>query len=145
MKAIKTMVVLANSRVARFLINSGSGSGLIPTSGETLRADPPTPYTDRAGPVHSRVGPGVSGVEQSDPKALAEAEFAIKISDFLEASFEQGEFKRLVIAAGPHMLGSIREVLPEKVAKVVSAQVDKDLTRVPVKELSKHFDHVLAI
>jgi protein required for attachment to host cells len=145
MKAIKTMIVLANSRMARLLINSGPGSGLIPAGGETLHADPPRLYTDRAGAVHNRVGPRVSAVEQSDSKALAEAEFASKVSGFLETSFEKGEFKRLIVAAGPHMLGKIREALPEKVAKVVSAEVDKDLTRVPVKELPKHFDHVLAV
>ncbi|MFT6168297.1 MAG: protein required for attachment to host cells [Celeribacter sp.] len=145
MKAIKTMIVLANSRVARFLINSGPGHGLVPARGETVYADPPTPYADRAGMVHSRVGPGQSAVEQTDPKALAEAEFAIKVSEILEVSFEQGDFSRLVIVAGPHMLGTIRDALCEKVSKVVLAEIDKDLTQVPIEDVSKHLDHVLAV
>jgi hypothetical protein len=139
------MVVIANSRVARFLVNAGPGSGLVPSGGGTLRADPPRPYADRAGAVHNRIGPGVSAVEQSDPKAQAEAEFAIKLNDHLEESFGQGEFSRLLVVAGPHMLGQIREVLSGKLSSVVLAEVDKDLTRISVKDLPKHLGHVMAV
>jgi protein required for attachment to host cells len=76
---------------------------------------------------------------------LAEAEFAGKVCDLLKASLERGDFSRLVIAAGPHMLGKIRETLSESLSKVVLAELDKDLTEVPFNELPKHFDHVLAV
>lgn len=145
MKTSKTMIVLANSRVAKFFVNPGRGSGLVPATVETLQAAPPRLYADRAGVSHSRVGPGVSAVEQSDPKAQAEAEFAASICDFLETSLKQGDYKQIVIASGPHMLSSIRKALSEKVSKLVIAELDKDLTQVPVMELPKHFDDVLAI
>lgn len=145
MKPIKTMIVIANSGTARFLINTGRGKGLLPIGGKTLYAEPPTMYADRAGMVHSRVGPGVSAVEQTNPKSFAEAEFANKVSEFLESAFEKGEFKRLVVAAGPHMLGQIRDALSDKVSKVVWAEVDKDLTHLPVEDLPEHLDHVLPV
>ncbi|WP_372991414.1 host attachment protein [Sulfitobacter sp.] len=145
MKATKTMIVIANSGTARFLINAGPGKGLTPTGGKTLQADPPTMYADRAGEVHSRVGPGMSAVEQTDPKMLAQADFAKEVSDFLETSFEKGNFERLIVAAGPHMLGVIRDALSEKVSKVVIAEVDKDLTHLPLEDLPEHLDHVLAV
>ncbi|WP_372994004.1 host attachment protein, partial [Sulfitobacter sp.] len=98
-----------------------------------------------AGEVHSRVGPGMSAVEQTDPKMLAQADFAKEVSDFLETSFEKGNFERLIVAAGPHMLGVIRDAFSEKVSKVVIAEVDKDLTHLPLEELPEHLDHVLAV
>lgn len=145
MKAINTWIVLANAETARFVVNSGPGKGLKAAGRGELHADPPRPYADRAGAVHSRVGPGVSAVEQSDPKELAETEFAEALCDYLQTRFEAHDFDRLIIVAGPHMLGKLRKALPEDVAKAVTAEIDKDLTRIPIKDLPRHLQDVIAV
>jgi len=145
MKGIKTWVILANAETARLFLNSGSGKGLIPAGCAELHAEPPREYADRAGAVHSRVGPGVSAVEQSDPKDLAESEFAEILCDYLQTRFEEDAFERLVIVAGPHMLGKLRHAMPQGLAKAVVAEVDKDLTRIPIKDLPHHLQDVIAV
>lgn len=145
MKNAKTWIVLANARTAKFLIHTGPGKGLEPTGKEVLHAEPPRPYADRAGEVQSSVGPGVSAVEQSDPKALAEAEFVGTVCTYLQQSFASDAFERLVIVAGPHMLGQIRKALPEDLSKLVIAEMNKDLTQVTLKELPEHLNEVIAV
>jgi protein required for attachment to host cells len=145
MKTAKTWIVLANARTAKFFSYTGPGKKLEPAGKEVLHADPPKPYTDRAGAVHSSVGPGVSAVEQTDPKALAEAEFVSSLCAYLHKSFIDKAFERLVIAAGPHTLGEIRRALPEDLSKRVMAEINKDLTQVTLNELPDHLSGVIAV
>ncbi len=145
MKSIKTWIVLANAKTALFFVNSGPGKGLATAGRGEQHAEPPRPYADRAGAVHSRVGPGVSAVEQSDPKNLAETEFAAALSTYLHTCFEDDAFERLIIAASPHMLGKLRKALPEAVAKAVVAEIDKDLTQIPIKDLPRSLQDVIAV
>lgn len=140
---MKTWIVLANAETARFFVNSGPGKGLQTVGQVDLHAEPPTPYTDRAGAVHSRVGPGVSAVEQTAPKELAETEFADTLCGYLQTCFEANQFDSLVIVAGPHMLGNLRKPLPKRLAKAVVAEIDKDLKRTPIKDLPGHLEDMI--
>lgn len=145
MKPVKTWIILANAETGRFFVNSGRGKGLEAAGQEEMHADPPRFYSDRAGAVHSRVGPGVSAVEQSDPKDLAETEFADAVCDYLQRCFEDDAFEKLIVIAGPRMLGKLRKAMPDGLAKTVVAEMDKDLTRVPIKDLPHQLRDVIAV
>ena len=49
------------------------------------------------------------------------------------------------LVAPPKMLGDLRAELTEAVRAVLYAELDKDLTKTPVKELPGHLGAVLAV
>jgi protein required for attachment to host cells len=52
---------------------------------------------------------------------------------------------RVVLLAPPTTLGDLRASLSEPVRAVVSAEIDKDLTKTPAAELLQHLGAVLAV
>jgi protein required for attachment to host cells len=50
-----------------------------------------------------------------------------------------------VLVAAPKTLGDLRELLPDPVKSRVVAEIDKDLTRVPLRDLPKHLETVLKL
>ena len=59
--------------------------------------------------------------------------------------FEEGGFDRLIIAADPTALGNLRGALDAELDKAIVAEVPKDLTNVPLPDLPRHFDGMLAV
>lgn len=57
----------------------------------------------------------------------------------LAAAWEKGGHDRMVISAGPKMLGAVREALPKHLADHVGAELHKDLMKVAVHDLPAHF------
>lgn len=55
--------------------------------------------------------------------------FAKSVARTLDGARTRNEFDRLVIIAGPRMLGLLREALPEPCRSIVAAEVTKDLVR----------------
>ena len=80
-----------------------------------------------------------------DPKDQAAAAFARSIIERLSKAETAGEFDRVVIIASPHMLGLLRKSMSPKVADKIMAELDKDLTAIPVTELEKHLGSVLLV
>ena len=50
---------------------------------------------------------------------------------------------RVSLVAAPKTLGDLRELLPATVKKKISAEIDKDLTNLPERDLPKHLEGVL--
>jgi protein required for attachment to host cells len=149
MKPIITWVVVADGAEARVLENRGPGKGLVPVKGlhfsqPRLRAQ--DIVTDRPGRSFSSVGHGRSAVEpHTDPVAYLEHGFAKRVAEALKAAHSEGAFDRLIIAAEPVSLGNLREVLCDAVDKTVMAELPKDLTKVPLADLPRHFEDILAV
>jgi protein required for attachment to host cells len=57
----------------------------------------------------------------------------------LETEWSKGVADRIVLAAGPKMLGALRDALPKALAGHVAAELAKDLSDVPARELHRHF------
>ena len=144
MKPTVTWVVLANAGVARVVVNEGPGKGFTELDGMTLESEPPIEYSDEPGMGHSRFGHGKSAVAQADPKRQAEASFAAELIKRLEDGLHKSAFDRLILVAAPHMLGTLRAILKAPLKEKVLAEVAKDLTHIPVRELSDHLDGVIA-
>lgn len=140
-----TWIVLANGTLARVIANYGPGQGLEELESKTLHAEPPLEYADQPDQVYSRTGPGRAKIERRSPKKLAEAEFARLISDRLTEGFNKGEFNRLILAAGPHMLGLLRDRLDHRVQETVITEIGKDLTKVTVHDVPPHLEDILRI
>ena len=66
--------------------------------------------------------------------------FARDLADHLEKAANEHRFDRLVLVAAPRALGDLRGLLPKTVQGKVVAQIDKDLTNIPTRDLGKHLD-----
>jgi protein required for attachment to host cells len=80
-----------------------------------------------------------------DTKSAAEIErprLARHVIRALEAEWAAGRADRIVLAAGPKMLGALRDVLPEALKAQIAAELPKDLSSVPAHELADHLSSV---
>ncbi|MFK7837441.1 MAG: host attachment protein [Sulfitobacter sp.] len=111
MKPIVTWVLLANARSARVFENRGPDKGLTAISGYAWTAQMPRAPRDKAGVGHSIAGPGVAAVEQPDLQKLSDAHFASEVVGHLAKAVAEKRFDRLILTAGPHMLGLLRQEL----------------------------------
>ncbi len=64
------------------------------------------------------------------------------IVDALAAEWATAKHDRIVIAAGPKLLGDLRAHLPKTVQAHVAAELHKDLAKIPLHDLPPHFAKV---
>lgn len=136
MQPKRTLIVVAAEGGARFIAA---------VDGRPLRELPPLApedmFHEAAEPGRGRSGAG-TGVHVYAPRTserrLRREGFAGAVLDTAATLFQSEEFDRLVVAAPPKLLGALREGLPERLARSVVAELDKDLVKVPLAELGPH-------
>ena len=74
---------------------------------------------------------------RSDPHDLQKTEFAVMLAALLEKAAGHGRFERLGVAAPPVLLGRLRPAFGAKTKAALMGEIDKDLTRLPLKELTE--------
>ena len=95
--------------------------------------------SDRPGRTHESQGTTRHAVEpHSDPVREAEHRFAEHVAHELKERFAAHEFDRLVLVAGPTMLGDLRAALPAEIRNVVHGELVKDLTHLTNDQLKEH-------
>jgi protein required for attachment to host cells len=100
--------------------------------------------SDRPGRSFDRGGQGRHAMEPStDPARHAQEEFARDVVRLLDEKRKSGSFERLVVVAPPQFLGDLRAVMPQQLQAAVSAEVAKDLSKLPPHELQGHLREVL--
>lgn len=93
---------------------------------------------------HNRSGAGRTSFGH-DTKSAAEIErprLAKHVIRALEAEWARGAADRIVLAAGPKMLGALRAAMPGQLAGHVAAELAKDLSDVPAHALHDHLKDV---
>lgn len=145
MKPIVTWIVLINSRMARVCENRGPGKGLVTLENRHWHAAEVSAPRDKAGRGHNIVGPGVAAVEQTDRQLQSDIGFAREVSGHLLHDFSARRFDRLIIVAGPHMLGLLRAHLDDRLKAVTVGEVAKDLSAQPPDALEGHVGEVIAV
>jgi protein required for attachment to host cells len=73
--------------------------------------------------------------ERASRRWHEQATFARTIVDELENGRNRHEFDRLIVMAGPRMLGLIREALPDAARPLLAAEISKDLVHVDADTL----------
>ena len=108
------------------------------------RLQPHELESDRSGRSFDRMGEQRHGMsrEESPTEHLAVA-FAGDLAARMKTAHEAKRFDKLVLVAGPKMLGHLRNALDKHTAAVVSASLDKDLGETPEHELPAHLAGVL--
>jgi protein required for attachment to host cells len=74
-------------------------------------------------------------MEQTDWHARAEMAFAARLAQQLGEWAAANRFDKLVVIAAPQMLGLLRAAWDTRVAASIIAEIDKDLTGLPVARI----------
>lgn len=95
--------------------------------------------SDRPGRSYDRMGASRHsvGAEHSAQRHQQER-FAKRIAGELERARNEHAFDRLVLIAGPRMLGLLREALPAATRSAVVAEVAKDLVHLDADAIRSH-------
>ncbi len=149
MKPIVTWILIANGARARLFSNDGPGHGVTLVSDEVLvGVNLPSReiMSDRPGRTFDSVGAGRHAKEpRTDPREIEKRSFTHELAAMLDDGLKQGKFERLVLVAPPGELGFLRAELSPAVRKRVSAELNKDLTRMAPSEIPDHLGAVMAI
>lgn len=77
----------------------------------------------------------------TDPHEYEEFRFVSRVSDFLDEHVN--DFDQLIIAAAPKALGTMRKKISDNVQHKVCAELNKNLTNLPLNDLHKHLQEVI--
>ena len=128
MKPISTLYMLLNDEDYRLIHTHGDGLA--------EAAHTPAELTDA----------GVAPVTGHSPKEGQERnDLAKHASHVLAAEWAKGSYDRIVISAGPKMLGAFRDALPKGLHAHIATELHKDLVKVPLHDLLTHFPVLSAI
>lgn len=145
MDAIKlpegTWVVVCDGRKALILENVGDAEfPNLKTRDVDTNIVPPTSQigTDTPGRVQQSVGDRRSSMEQTDFHDEAEKKFVVDLVHRLDVAIEAKSLKVLVVVAPPRALGAMRHAYTDRLRAALHAEIDKDLTNVPVDQIERH-------
>ena len=145
--ATGTHIVVGDGKKALILVNEGTALLPVLTVETVLKQNNPQNHdlgTDRPGRVFSSVGPRSGSAEPVDWHQLAEDRFAHDIIDGLVELAKREKLKRIVIVAPPRTLAELRRAMPEEFSKLVVAEINKDLTKHSVKDITHHLMEEMA-
>ena len=149
MKPTRTWILIADAGRARIFANNGVGKGLTEvTDGEYENPLPKTREigSDKPGRTFDSAGEGRHAMApRADWHEQAKEAFAKELADWLKSAHQANAYDRLVLAAPPKTLGDLRAELDPQVAKLVSAEISKDLTHQTPDQLEEQIGKVLAV
>ena len=149
MKHNKTWIIVADGARAQIFSNSGPGTGLESAIPQALVADNRPSgdiASDRPGRSFDSAGQGRHAMQSgSDPHEYEQTVFANDIAKLLDRNREQKAFDQIVIVAPPKMLGALRHALDKATSQLVIGEINKDLTKLPVRELSDHLGDLITL
>jgi protein required for attachment to host cells len=141
-KQPRTWILVADSARARAVAWTGRNAPLEAIEGIDLHYRHQLSrdmMSERPGRVHESSGTTRHAIEpRTDPSRQAERNFALSVAQALEDGFGKSEFDRLVLVAGPTMLGDLRAALSPKVQAAIQGELIKDLTHLTNTELKQH-------
>jgi protein required for attachment to host cells len=139
---MKLRIVVADESEAHLLAMDGPRSRLQRLSkleNEAARLHERDLESDRPGRSYDRMGVSrhsVGGEHNAQRHQLER--FAKQVADEVERGRIEHAFDRLVLIAGPRMLGLLREALPEASRSAVVAEVAKDLVHGDAEAIRSH-------
>lgn len=144
MKPVVTLYCIADE--AGFRLLHGQGARIEELLRASVEAFDDVPHEFASG-GRNRAGAGHTSFGH-DTKSAAEIErpnLAKHVIRALEAEWAKGGADRIFLAAGPKMLGTLRDALPAALAAHIAAELSKDLSDVPAHDLYSHFNGVTKV
>jgi protein required for attachment to host cells len=137
MKGVVTLYCVADE--AGFRLLHGQGSELEVVLQASAEAFDDVEYEFSKG-GRNRAGRGDTSFGH-DTRSAAEIErprLARHVVKALEAEWDKRLFDRIVLAAGPKMLGALRDAMPERLTPHIAMELSKDLSDIPAHALYQH-------
>ena len=133
MKEPTTCVMIADGARAKFLTKNTNA--LLPILPTQHAEDTVTTHLEHKHPSHGRVGIKAlhSYYEHADWSYFKKEAFAIEIARVLYNLVKT--YDRLILIAAPVVLGCLRQHLSPHVASKITLEIDKDLTKIPLKKV----------
>jgi protein required for attachment to host cells len=148
-KSERTWIVIADGAHAKVFEFTPEKPRLAAVKDIAFTIDLPATHdlvSDRPGRVFESHGPASHAkAPRSDPHRELKRSLAHKIADALQASLAEQRFDKLVLVAPPTTLGDLREALADGVRARVTAELAKDLVKLPATELQEHLHDVLPL
>lgn len=135
MKAADTLYCIADERSFRLLRGNGNRMEPIHAAGSDDFPDVSHALTDRG---RNRSGGINFGHETGSTAEIERPRLAKHIVAALQAEWQKGGAGRIVLAAGPKMLGALREAMPKDLASEIAVELAKDLSDIPDRDLAGH-------
>jgi protein required for attachment to host cells len=149
MKPRRTWILIADGARARIAVNEGVGKGIRPVFNHEFAAPhPPTREfgSDRPGRYSAPTAGGRHAVEAPvDRHEYEKFLFAKDLAAVVERAASGKQFDRLVLVAPPTALGRLRLALTPRTRRMISAEISKDLTHVPFRELPAFLGDAIAV
>lgn len=145
MRSVRTYILVANEVEARMLENDGIGEGVHQFSHITVDESGVLHHEFAAKPVSTQAAHGpTAGVEpRTSLREVNRHAFAEYLTELVEAAFSTKDYDRLIVVAGPKMLGELRDTLAGKAE--VYAELGENLVNTPTNEIAKHLEGILAV
>lgn len=140
-------IIVADGQKALFLENV---SDTVDADLRVMRADeianPPNGAqgSEAPGRLSGAAGAALGAVEPADWHQMAEDDFAAGIASLVNKWVAAGACSGLVLIAPPRSLGALRPELSGAAAKMLIAELPKDLTKHPVPEIAEAVKTALA-
>ena len=91
-----------------------------------------------------RAGQGRHAEEPpTDPKRHAKASFAREIAQTLDDERRKNSFAELTVVAPPQFLGDLRGAMSGELRALIDTEINKDLTKLPLHELTPQLQDLL--
>ncbi len=143
----KIWIVVSDSSRARFFSSAKASVSMVefkdfvhPEARQHSRditSDLPGKQQDSVASGHHSLEPRTDAQEQ------AGIDFANELATYLSESLMARKFSSLVIIAAPSFLGELRKKLDQKVKKVVSLEIDKNLVKQSEEGILSHLPKFL--
>lgn len=142
----KTWVIVADNSRARIFTAETPSSPLVEVDSivhPEARMHDRDITSDLPGRGSGTGGARHSYVTETDAKDHENVGFAKRIAGFLDDARKSDKFKQLIIVAAPSLLGNLRSGLNDQTRKMVSLELDKNLSQLNPVEIRKHMPEFL--
>lgn len=133
-------VVVCDGGKALIMQNDGDVMGVDLKVRETL-AQPNEPDreigTGKPGKTHAPNGTTGSAVQETDWHEQAETDFLKQIAFKLDDLIKDNDATNIVLVAPPRALGTLRANLSIEAQAVISAEIAKDYTNLPIDQIER--------
>jgi protein required for attachment to host cells len=137
MKALQSLYLLASDQEFRLLRGQGVQLEEI---GHRRAAD--FPDVANVYPAGKSQGRAIGANDRGGPDAEERRRFARHVVEALEAEWAKAKDDRIILVAGPKMLGVLRDLMPKALAGQVAVDLAKDLVKLPLQDLPSHLEDV---
>jgi protein required for attachment to host cells len=144
MKPVVTLYCIADEAGFRLLRGKGGEMEAVLTASAEAFDDVEYEFSKGG---RNRAGAGATSFGH-DSKSAAEIErprLAKHVVRALEAEWSKGGSDRIIVAAGPKMLGALRNAMPGSLSGHIAAELSKDLSDIPAHALYSHFEGVTKV